>query len=280
MNFCSTRRRALDVQDVQAALEHAHESALLVIRGHQLARLRIDLHGQLEFARLFGDIGQIDRQQLAILRGLDLRFGDDFCGAVRHLHVDADGDRLIDVAADFDLAVDRHFGLDEDRGRLGKVDHRHVLDAAQAARLAKDHGKDRVVLVPQAGGSVLGRSIARGDRLLPAVSQQHDPQQMLAVLLVEQVVQGRADSRLLALWDVREDDLAVLHFPEGMRLAIKRIGSDLEIAAHIASAGTQSSKVASSESQRVLLLRQSRTSMLRDWSTSSTNVASSLWLCV
>ena len=95
-----------------------------------------------------------------------------------------------------------------------------------------------------------GRSRRQG--LLAAVGQEHDPQQPLAVFLAEHVLQHRADGRLLARWTSRQGDAAIVDF-HGMRLRVERIDLDLEIPAHVASAGTQSSNVARSESQRNLL---------------------------
>ena len=75
-----------------------------------------------------------------------------------------------------------------------------------------------------------------GDGLLPAVGENDDSQQPLAVLLVEHVVQGRADGRLLAGRAVRQDELSVFHF-HGMGLGVERVGLDLEVAAQVAERG-------------------------------------------
>ena len=49
----------------------------LVVGGHQLAGLGDGLQGELEFAGRFRSIGEVDRQQLAVGRGLDFLLGDD-----------------------------------------------------------------------------------------------------------------------------------------------------------------------------------------------------------
>ena len=63
---------AFDIQHVQSAFEHLHERAELVVRGHQFAGLGNGLQGQLEFARRFRHVGEVDRQQLAVGRGRDI----------------------------------------------------------------------------------------------------------------------------------------------------------------------------------------------------------------
>ncbi len=132
--------------------------------------------------------------------------------------------------------MDGHIGVDEDGGRRREVDDGHVLHAAQPSRLPEDYRVDRKALVPQLGGHVLGRPVARVDRLLPAVGEQDDAQEPLAVLLLEHVVQGLADGRFLAGGLFGQDDLAVFHV-HGTGVGIEGIGLDFEIAAQVAERG-------------------------------------------
>ena len=106
-----------------------------------------------------------------------------------------------------------------------------------------------------------------------------DPQQPLAVLLVEHVVQGRADGRLLAGRAFGQDELAVFHF-QGMGLGIEGVGLDLEIAAQLAEGGHGVFERGQQRLPAGLVVQASRTIMLRDWSINSTNVAFSLWVSV
>ena len=59
------------------------------------------------------DVAQLDRQELAVGRGLDRLLGDDFHLARRGLEQHADGDVDVDVAVDADLAADGQLVLDE-----------------------------------------------------------------------------------------------------------------------------------------------------------------------
>ena len=82
----STRKRAFQIEHVDAALEHGHERAHLVVRRHQFAGLVLGAQRDFVLARRLRHGGQFDRFGLAIGRGLELLAGDrlHFSGGCLH----------------------------------------------------------------------------------------------------------------------------------------------------------------------------------------------------